>query len=182
MDEAEPHLIHFNVAEARNAFAQKLRELARCLDAGKPAARNHEGEQRFLLRRFAFDVRKLQAAEYVITQAERVVEVLERQRMLVHACHRREIADLAERENEMVIGHLDQRAALALHHLHNLVRGIDPDDAAPAELDCAQQVADRIDDVVRIDAARRDLGQQRLEDEIILFRQQLDMHVVAPLQ
>ncbi len=87
MDEAKPHFVHLDLAEAGDAFAQQFRQFSGRLDAGETAAGNHESEQRFLLCRIGFDIREFQASEDVVAQPERIVEVLERQRMLRHAGH-----------------------------------------------------------------------------------------------
>ena len=158
---------------------QHLRQFAGRLDAGKAAAGNDEGQKRLLLGRVLLDVGKLQATKDMVSEPERVAEVLHRQGVLADAGHGGEVADLAEPEHEVVIGHFGEGTALALGDEDDLPQRVDMVDLAPAEVRLGDDVADRVDDVGRADAPRRHLGQERLEDEIVLLRKKLDMHVPA---
>ena len=114
----------------------------------------------------------------MIPQTECVVQILHRQRVLGNAGHRREVADFAQREHQMIVRHLDQLAAFALGDANHLLLRIDVDDPAPPELRLRHEIADGIDDVIWGNAAGRHFGEKRLKHEIVFLRQELDVHVV----
>ena len=163
----------------RSDLVQHLRQFAVVSTPEKPPPATTKVRQRLLLGRVVLDVGELQAAKDVVAQPECVAEVLQRQRVLADARHRREVADLAEPEHELVVGALGEGAALALGDQDDLPLRVDAVDLAPAELRLGDDVADRVDDVGRADAAGRHFRQERLEDEIVLLREELDMHVLA---
>ena len=179
MHQAKADVLHGDAAEAAQAFVQHLRQFAGRLDPGEAAAGDHEGQQRLLLGRVLLDVGKLETAEDMVSEPVRVAEVLQRQRVFADARHGGEVADLAEPEDELVIGNFGQGAALALRDQDDLPPRVDAVDLAPAEVRLGDDVADRVDDVGRADAPGRHFGQERLEDEIVLLREELDMHVLA---
>src|SRR5262249_27554565 len=117
--------------------------------------------------------------EDVVAQPEGIAEVLERQGMLAYARHRGEVADLTQPEDEVVIGNLGQGTPLPLRDQHGLPLRVDPVDLAPAESCFRDEVADRIDDMGGADAAGSHLGQERLEDEVVLLGEELDFDVGA---
>ena len=145
----------------------------------KPPPAMTKVSKRLLLGRVVLDVGEFEAAEDVVAEPEGVAEVLHGERVLGDAGHRRGVADLAEAEDEVVVRHLDQLAALALGDLDDLPLDVDAVDLAPAELGLRHDVADRVDDVGRVDAAGRHLGQERLEDEVVLLGEELDVHVAG---
>ena len=67
----------------------------------------------------------------------------------------------------------------ALHDDDLALVEVDAHDLGLAHLDAAEQLPKRHDRVGRMDAGRRDLGQQRLEHEIIVGIDQLDVELAA---
>ena len=85
----------------------------------------------------------------------------------------------AERDDELVIVEIDGDAARALDDDHLLLLEVDAHDLGLTHLEPAQQLAQRHDRIGGMDAGRGDLGQQRLEDEIVVGVDELDLELAA---
>ena len=83
--------------------------------------------------------------------------------------------------HELIVGEIDRQAPEALHDGDHLLVEIDAHDLGLAHLDAAKQEAQGHDRVGGVDGRGRDLGQQRLEHEIIVVVDQLDVELVAAL-
>ena len=112
-------------------------------------------------------------------QAVRVGEVLHGERVLGQAGEAIEIDAHAERDDELVVGKVDGDAAEALHHGHGLLVEVDAHDVGLADLEPRAGAAQRRHRVGGVDGGGGDLGQQRLEDEVVVVVDQLDVELVA---
>ena len=76
---------------------------------------------------------------------------------------------------------VDRDQARPLHDDHLLLLEVDAHDLGLAHLEAAQQLAQGHDSVGRMDARRGDLRQQRLEDEVVIGVNELDIELAAAL-
>ena len=164
--------------------ADQLARLRHGLDPGEARADHDEGEELLLHLRIVGDVGRFQAADHMRAQPVRVGEVFHGQRMLGQTGKPLEIDAGAERDDELVIVEIDGNQARALDDDHLLLLEVDAHDLGLAHLEPAQQLAQRHDRIGRMDARRGDLRQQRLEDEIVVGVDELDIELAAavPLQ
>ena len=144
-----------------------------------PAPDHDEGEQLALQLRLRGHVSHFQAADDVGAQAVRIGEVLHGERVLGEPREAIEVDAHAERDDELVIGKVDGDTAEALHDGHGLLVEVDAHDVGLADLNAAQQEPQRRHRVGGVDGGGGDFGQQRLEDEVIVVVDQLDVELVA---
>ena len=85
----------------------------------------------------------------------------------------------AEREHQLVIFELDGGEPRALHDDRGLLLEVDAHDLRLAHLNLAQELAQRHHRVGGVDADGGDLGQQGLEDEIVVVVDELDVELAA---
>ena len=131
--------------------------------------------------RIVGDVGRFQAADHMRAEPMRVGEVLHGERMLRQSGEPLEIDAGAERDDDLVIMKVDRDQARPLHDDHLLLLEVDAHDLGLAHLEPAQQLAQGHDRVGRMDARRGDLRQQRLEDEIVIGVNELDIELAAAL-
>ena len=113
----------------------------------------------------------------MVAQVERVLQVLERQGMLGEATQTAEVGDVPQRNDEVIERNLvrmwleprrgDDDALLQIDGLH----------LTDVHLGERQQSAEGAHQVGEPDRSRDDLGQHRLEDEVVLLRHEDDLVV-----
>ena len=87
----------------------------------------------------------------------------------------------AERDHQLVIGEVDRHAPRTLHHGHGLLGEVDAHDFRLPHLEAAQELADWHDRIRRMNAGRRNLRQKRLEHEVIIGVDELDLELAEAL-
>jgi len=153
-----------------------LGERARQLDAGRPGADDHEGQQTALDGRVGFTLRRLEREQHPAAHHQRVVERLESGRVRGPFVVAEVRVRRAARQNEIVERHVAGVRARE-------IRGrIDRRDVGQQHFDVllfAQHPADRRRDVARRQRRRRHLVQQRLEEVVVVAIEQRDANVRA---
>ena len=130
------------------------------------------------------DVGVLELVDDGVAQGQRVAQRLHRQRMRGEAGDARKVDGLAEREHQVVVADLGVAPLQPLEDGDDLALEVDGVDLRLAHPNAGQQAPERRHRVAHRDAARRHLGQQRLEDEVVHLVDQLDIGDApdAPLQ
>jgi hypothetical protein len=85
----------------------------------------------------------------------------------------------AERDDELVIVQVDRNPLRALDHDHLLLGEVDAHDFGLPHLNPAKQLAQRHDRIGRMDGRCSDFGKQRLEHEVIVGIDELDIELAA---
>ena len=114
-------------------------------------------------------------------QAVRVREILHGERMLWQAGEAVEVNAGTERDDQLIIAKVDRAALGALHNGDLLLGEVDAHHLGLAYLNAAKQLTQGHDGVGGMDAGGRDLGQERLENEIIVRVDQLDIELATAL-
>ena len=146
----------------------KIVELGRCFDAGKSTAGHNERELRppqFLI---VFDVGFFENANDVVSQVERVADILELKRVLFQAGHARKVHHGAESHDEIVVFDVLKRRAKSGARDDHFAIEIDRLDFAHVQVRVPAKPSNRIDDVLNFDAAGNHFRQHGLKDEIVL--------------
>ena len=112
-------------------------------------------------------------------QAVRVGEVLHGERVLGQSREAVQVDAGAERDDELVVMEIDRHAPRALHDDDLLLVEVDAHDLGLPHLQPVQQLAERHDRVGGMDRGGRDLRQERLEDEIVVGVDELDLELAA---
>ncbi len=180
-DEMDADLVLRDVGIIFQRAADQLVDLGHGLHAREARAHDDEGEELLLDLGLARHIRHFQAADDVGAQAVRVGEILHGERVLGQAGEALQVHAHAERDHELVVVQLDRQAAEALHHDHDLAGEVDAHDLGLADLHAAEQEPQRRDRVGGMDGGGRDLGQERLEHEIIVVVDELDVEPAAAL-
>ncbi len=155
-------------------------ELRCAFHAAEAASHDDEGEQGAFQRGIRLNRRLLQRVDRVVAEVERIAEVLEGQCMLAEARDSAQIGDIAEREDQVVIGDVvghwleagagRDHTVLEIHGFHRPHM----DAGVPQQ---PPEGTHRIEDP---DAAGDDLRQHRLVHEVVVAVDQRDVEVVLP--
>ena len=180
-DEMDADLVLFDVGIIFERAADQLVDLGHGLHAREARAHDDEGEELLLDVGIDCHVRHLKAADDVGAQTVRVGQVLHGERVLGQAGEALEVHAHAERDHELVVTQLDRQTAEALHHDHHLAGEVDAHDLGLADLHAAEQEPQRRHRVGGMDGGGRDLGQERLEHEIIIVVDELDVEPARAL-
>ena len=176
LDEHDPCLLLRDVRVVpREVAAVELRDRACALDPGRPAAHDDDVE-RAVLDQARVLVGRLPPPEHVLFQADRVGQRVHGERVLGGTL-RPEERDLgAEPEHEEVVGegrHLRERHLARLEVDRGHRRLVDGD----VLLVVVDEVAERVSDGARLEEARRELVQERLEGVVVVPIDQDDVGV-----
>lgn len=139
---------------------EQLHHPARHLDAGRSAPAYDDARRRRVDCAGCLGG-SFELAEHVIAQRDRVLDRLQRERVLVDAGGAERIADCTRCDDEGVV--CDRVADIDVDHA-----GLDVDRGDPSHPECdvalpAQDAADRVGDVVAAESRRRNLIQQWLK-------------------
>ncbi len=157
----------------------QLVHLGHGLHAGEAGADHDEGEKLLLQLGVPRHIGHFQARDDMRAQAMRVAEVLHGERVLGQAWKTRQVDAHAERDDQLIIGKIDGNAPEALDHRHGLFVEVDAHDLGLAHLGMAEQKPQRHHRIGGMDGGGSDLGQERLEHEIIVVVDQLDVERLA---
>jgi hypothetical protein len=139
---------------------EQLGQGTRGLHAGGPAPDDHEVELALLDHR-GIGVRHLEALDDVVPEPDRVLQRVERDRVLGRTGDAEPGRHRADGQDQMVVGDL-----APVGESHHLALTVDADDLAPAHVQVAlavEQPAHRVGHVGRVQARGGDLVEQRLE-------------------
>ena len=164
-------------------MAQRLPDqflyLADGLDAGEAAADDDEGEQAPLAPRVRRRIGLLETAQNLISDLERVDDVLHDQRAFGEPRGPAQIDHLAEGDHQVIIGDDDDLAVAACGDMNGLRRKIDLPHIRHPDGDTRQKQPQRAHRVGGMNAAAGDLGQERLENEEVVAADKFDLDVPA---
>src|SRR5204862_4016623 len=110
----------------------------------------------------------------------RVAEVLERQRVLGEPRLTGEARDVAERDHEVVVLERALARAEARRGCHALLVEVDSVHGAGVEVRAWAEPPDRRDRVEEADAAGDDLGQHRLEHDVVVAADEPELDAATP--
>ena len=175
LDDEDADLAPADVGVEDERPLDQLHHLAGGLDAREAAADDGEGQELLLDLRQGGDVGVLELVDDGVAQGQRVAQRLHGQRMRGEAGDAREVDALAEREHEVVVADLGVAPLQSLEDGDDLPLEVDGVDLRLAHPDARQEAPERRHGVAHRDAARRHLGQQRLEGEVVHLVDQLDV-------
>ena len=147
---------------------QQVLELGRNFHAGRAAAHDDKRQERVAASRVGLVGRFLELGQGAVAEVERVAECPHTDRVLGHAGHRAEVGDAPERDHEGVVRDAEHFTALPAPHRDALVDRVDLVHIADLDVDPVQQPPQRDDHMRGLDRARDDVGQERLEDEVVV--------------
>ena len=180
VDQHDADLARVDLRIVRRHTPDEVVQLRHHFDAGEAAAGDDERQQlspQLLV--VALDRRLLQRADHVVAQVQRVVQVLERQRMLRQPAQPPEVGDGAEREDQVVVlDHVRVRQEAGRGGDRALLQ-IDRLDLPDVDLGPGQQAPQRADQVEQTDGPRDHFRQHRLEHEVVFLRDQHDLVIAV---
>ena len=169
--------------ERRKAPGDPPREVVQLGDnfhPGESAAGDDEGEKFLAQARVVLlDGGFLDGADDTVSHLQRVLQVLERQRVLGEPAQAAEVGDVAEREHQVVEREHVRVRLEARRGRHSARSEIDPHHIAHVQFRARQEVLQRADQIREADRSADDLRQHRLEDEVVLLGDEDQFHVVA---
>src|SRR2546426_2081033 len=179
LEEQQPVVAGIDAAVPRDDVAvEEVLQLGDQLDARIAAADNADGEHPAPHGRIGLVVGVLRRIENVIAQHDAVLEPLVAEGVLLHTRH-------AEARHHAAHGHDQPIVALdPLGHDHAAAGEVDVRHrvAAEAEAPRAADVAQRLNDVSRLDHRGGDLGQERREEQVVPVADEEDLDVGAIAQ
>ncbi len=147
---------------------QEVFELGRDLDPRRATADHDEPQERVQVVRVVLGRCLLEHRERPVAEVEGVAERPDPDRVLDHPGHGPEVRHASEGDHERVIGDLEGLAALAPRDMDDPGVRVDRIDVADLDLDAPDIRPEGDDDVGRLDRARDDVGQEGLEDEVVI--------------
>ena len=115
----------------------------------------------------------------MVPEVQRVCEVLEGERVLGQPAQAAEIGHVAEREDEVVVLEDVVARQEARRERDRLRREVDLLHLADVHVRSRQEMRERAHHVGEPDAAGHDLGEHRLEDEVVLAIDERDLDVLV---
>ena len=183
MDEHHADLRRIDLRVVAGHAPDEVVQLGHHLDAREAASRHHEGEELLAQPRVVLlDGGLFQGADEVVAQVERVLQVLEGQRVLGQPAQATEVGDRAECEHQVVVAELVRVRQEARRGGDGPPLEVDRLHLADVQLGSWDELADGADQVGEPDGAGDDLGQHGLEDEVVLLADEHDLEVALPGQ
>jgi hypothetical protein len=180
VDEHDPRGEVGGRPEARGGQVEEVVELGRDFHAGRAATDHDERQQPAAAVGIGLDRRLLEHVEGTVAEVEGVPERPDPDRVLRHPGHGPEVGDAAEGEDEGVVLERDRLSPAASPDLDDLPDRIDRLDLTDDDSGPGQHAPERHDDVGGLDRARDDVGEQGLEDEVVVPIDEDDVDVAPP--
>src|SRR5439155_19827115 len=167
--------------KAARTRAHEVVQLCDGFDAGKPAASDHEREERAAELGVRLNVRFFERMDGVVSQDQGIAKVLEGHGVLGKPRLAHEARDVADRNDEVIVFELVRPRTKAGARRHGLIFEVDRLHLPRVEVGVRAEPADRPDRVEDSDTPRNDLGQHRLKHKVVLLADQpyLDARVVS---
>lgn len=167
MNQRDADIVRVEVRIVREDAARKVVESAGEFDRRKAAARDHEGQQAFPHRFVAVAIRPFEDVDNVIANADRVEQRFEIERALLDAVQTEVVGNGAERKHHMIVRNPSiivgpNEAPLEVNFRH----------AATNDCGAPEVRAERRGDVRCLEAASRNLGQHRCEQQRVRLAHQ----------
>jgi hypothetical protein len=158
-DLAQPRVVAQGVAH-------QIGELGESLDARVPGADEHERQVTPCAGDVGTGVRQLQLAQHVVTQCDRVGEILEAVAVLGETGNWERAADRPERDHQPVVRELER--SVGRFDRDRPALPVEGRSAAQQELGARAHHPQRHDHVTGLERARGSLGQERREEHEVL--------------
>src|SRR2546427_1645851 len=144
--------------------------------AAVSAADRDDGEELLSHSLIGLQIRLFQAAQHPVPQVEGIDQCLDRIGMLGHPRYSGQIHLEPEAPDQMVIAQYALPPLIAAQQGRGLGFQIEMSHGCAVELHGGAELANRMEDVPRLDGAGHDLRQERLEDEEVLIVDQVDLN------
>ena len=183
MHQRDADFLRVDLRVVASDLAHEVVQLRHHLHAGKAPAGHDEGEQlaaQVLV--VLLDGRFLQRADHVIAQVERVVQVLEGQRVLRQAAQPAEVGHRPQREDQVVVFDDVGVGQEPRGGGDGALLQIDRLDLAHVDLGRGQEAPQGADQIHQADGSGDHLGEHRLEDEVVVLGDEDDLVVVEAAQ
>jgi hypothetical protein len=167
-----------SVTEASGRQLNEVLQLGRHLDAGRSPTNDDKGQKPLPADRVRLDARLLEHVERAVAQVEGVAQRPDAHRVFCHPGNRGQIGHAAHRDDQRVVLDRAQRATQATPEADALVDDVDRLDGPDLDLAVRQHPAKRHDHVGRLDRPGDDVGEQRLEDEVVVAADEQDLDAV----
>ena len=164
-----------DVVEAARRQLDEVVQFGGHLDARRTAADDDEGQQLLAARRVVLQACLLEHVEGPIAQVERVAQRAHADGMLGHARHGAEVGHAAQGHDQRFVGDVTASPPERRRRRTCARGGVDALDDAHLDRHAREHPPQGHDDVGRLDGARDDVGQQRLEDEVVVAVEQHDL-------